>query len=323
MKKFLTYLITILTFALVCVVLYTNAIDVGLKLRAAHPSMQPYLEITYYVLVIVVVYALILNPLFTVLFSPYYSIAKYCSKDNKKGNIRGRVRKILKANILDEEETKNMENLLNDHDNEKLAKRLYIVYNNQIREQIDKIVVATARDTMMITAISQSNLVDNITILASNMRMIKKIVLLCGFRPTFLRVCKLYIRVFVATLVAEGINRLDVSSLISTSIKGAGKIVTNSAISGAINALFILRIGMLTKNYLYADHPQKEKFSIRNNSFTEAMRLFPSVLSSLITSPIKGIASMFKPNEVDDGSDEEEEIIAPKVKWRSKKKENR
>ena len=196
-------------------------------------------------------------------------------------------------------------------------KALYLIKKN-----IDDLVVNSAKDTLILTAMSQNGVIDFIVVLANNFRMIKKIIVMCGFRPTFMRTMKLYTNVFFSSLIADGAQKLEMSSLISSSLTGLSKVVVDSLGNGAVNALFMLRIGMLTKNYLYIDGVKKNKFSLRNSSILEACKLFPSVIMSVVTSPIKSVAKIFSRGE----EKNEEEIIEeeiPEVKWKWRLKKER
>ena len=195
-----------------------------------------------------------------------------------------------------------------------------IIYNNQIKQKIDEIVISSARDTMFLTAVSQSSFIDSLAVLVNNFKMVKKIVILCGFRPTFYRLAKLYINIIASSLIADGLQKLDVSALISTSIQGTGKVLTNSTINGITNAFFMLRTGMLTRNYLYAKDPKKDKISLKNSAFVEASKLLPSFISELIFGTVSNVISSIgkvftkEKKEIDP---EEEEI--KKVKFTSGK----
>ena len=260
-------------------------------------------------------YYFILNPILTILFKKNYSIAKYCDENTRNNRgIRKRAKRLLKyGNLKEEDKAALLESL--SMSNQELSQRMYILYNNQIRKNIDELVVNSAKDTLILTAMSQNGFIDFIVVLSNNFRMIKKIIIMCGFRPTFTRTMKLYMNVFFSSLVADGAQKLEMSSLISSSLTGLSKIVVDSLGNGAVNALFMLRIGMLTKNYLYIDDVKKKKFSLRNNSILEACKLFPSVIMSVVTSPIKSIAKIFKRNEEKDEEEIETEE-APKVKWK-------
>ena len=144
---------------------------------------------------------------------------------------------------------------------------------------------------MFLTAVSQSSFIDSLAVLVNNFKMVKKIVVLCGFRPTFYRLAKLYINIIASSLIADGLQKLDVSALISTSIQGTGKVLTNSTINGITNAFFMLRTGMLTRHYLYAKDPKKDKISLKNSAFVEASKLLPSFISELIFGTVSNVIS--------------------------------
>lgn len=317
MKKFFTYLIFIVLLIVIGLKLYSNVVAVGTTLR----DNSIYLEIGYYVLCAFLFYVLILRPVIIIMFAPYYSVAKYCDENDKNNQgIRGKANRLLKKGNLKEEDAKSLKEALSRHGSESdkvLAQRMYIIYNNQIKKNIDDFVVESARDTLILTAVSQSRFVDMLVVLVNNFRMIKRIIVMCGFRPTFLRTLKLFSNVFFSSLVADGIQQIEISTLLSSSITGVAKYVTDSASNGILNAIFMLRMGMLTKLYLYADDPKKMKITLKNSAMAEALRLFPAVITSVITSPIKKVFSLFKPAPKEDQEPEEE---LPVVKWGRRKK---
>ena len=154
--------------------------------------------------------------------------------------------------------------------------------------------------------------------------MVKKIVKLCGFRPSFFRLCKLYINIVASTFIADGLQKIDVSALISSSIQGTGKVLTNSAVNGITNAFFMLRTGALTRNYLYAKDPKNDRITLKNNAFIEASKLLPSFISELIFGTVSGVVSsigkVFK-RDKKEKDDEEEEIKKIKFKHGKSKEE--
>lgn len=311
MKKIITVLITICFGFLILLLIYANTIRIGITLR----DTSIYLEYGFYAVVIIITYYFIISPLFKVLFSPYYSVARYCDENNHY-HLKTRAKRLLKYGNLNDETMEQLKEAMGDK--EKLSKRLYIIYTNDIKKNIDDIVIQSSRDTLVVTAFSQSHFVDMMMVLVNNFRMIKKIVLMCGFRPTFIRTLKLYINVFASSLIADGAQQLEVSSLISTSIQGSLKLLTDSSVNGAINAFFMIRMGMLTKNYLYANDPKKMKTTIRNNSFVEAFKMFPLVISSLISSPIKGVTNLFKKKEDNNGEELPISDDIKNTKWKRK-----
>ena len=317
MKKFIVYLLTIAVTVLLCLYAYSEAIEIGSNLG----KNNDWLAVLYYVALILVLYFLLLKPVITILFAPYYSISKFVDEDSKNDSgIRKKALALIKNNVLDKTQEEVLMNALNHKDKKVLSQRMNIIYNNQIKQKIDEIVISSARDTMFLTAVSQSSFIDSLAVLVNNFKMVKKIVVLCGFRPSFYRLAKLYINIIASSLIADGLQKLDVSALISTSIQGTGKVLTNSTINGITNAFFMLRTGMLTRNYLYAKDPKKDKISLKNSAFVEASKLLPSFISELIFGTVSNVISSIgkvftkEKKEIDP---EEEEI--KKVKFTSGK----
>ena len=317
MKKFIVYLLTIAVTVLLCLYAYSEAIEIGSNLG----KNNDWLAVLYYVALILVLYFLLLKPVITILFAPYYSISKFVDEDSKNDSgIRKKALALIKNNVLDKTQEEVLMNALNHKDKKVLSQRMNIIYNNQIKQKIDEIVISSARDTMFLTAVSQSSFIDSLAVLVNNFKMVKKIVILCGFRPTFYRLAKLYINIIASSLIADGLQKLDVSALISTSIQGTGKVLTNSTINGITNAFFMLRTGMLARNYLYAKDPKRDKISLKNSAFVEASKLLPSFISELIFGTVSNVISSIgkvftkEKKEIDP---EEEEI--KKVKFTSGK----
>jgi hypothetical protein len=322
MKKYIIGAVTAAAFLLVCLYIFYNVLDIGMVLR----EKSPVFEYLFYGCTVIVFYYLVVSPMITILLMPYYSVAKYCDEDldNNGPGLKSRATRLLKSNILDAETNLQLKNAIND--SHMLAERMYIIYNNQIKVKIDNVVVSSSRDLLLLTAISQSRFGDMIIVLSNNFRMIKKIVVLCGFRPTFIRTCKLFLNVFATSLIADGMQKIEITSVLGmTAIKGPFKIITDSAANGIANSFFMLRIGMLTKQYLYALDAKKQKITLKNLAVTEAVKLFPSVVSSLVSSPLKSLISFVKPKmdgtdiDVEDEKDSKEFETTIDWNWKHKK----
>lgn len=323
MKKFIVYLLTIAITILLCLYAFSRAIEIGQILS----NKNEWLAVTFYVTLIIVVYFLILRPVITVLFAPYYSIGKFVD-DNPKNNsgIRKKAIALIKNNVLDKTTEEVLMNALNHKDKKVLSQRMNIIYNNQIKQKIDEIVISSAKETMFLTAVSQSSFFDSLAVLVNNFKMVKKIVVLCGYRPSFFRLAKLYINIVASSLIADGLQKIDISALISTSIQGTGKILTNSTLNGVTNAFFMLRTGMLARNYLYAIDPKKDKINLKNSAFVEASKLIPSFISELIFGTVSNVVSSIGKVFTKDKKDkdiEEEEIKKIKYSMGKFKEENK
>ncbi len=323
MKKFIIYLVSIALTILISLSIFTKAIEIGVTLR----SVSIYLEIVFYVLLLLVCYFLLIKPLFVILFAPHYSISRFVddSTKNDKG-IRKKAIRLIKNKVLDDETNEVLMNALNNKDKKVLSQRMNIIYSNQIKKKIDDIVISSAKDTMFLTSVSQSSFFDSLIVLTNNFRMVKKIVTLCGFRPSFFRLAKLYINIVLSSLMADELQKIDISALISTSLQGTGKVLTNSSINGVINAFFMLRTGMLVRNYLYAKDPKKDKINLKNSAFVEASKLLPAFISELIFGTVSSVASIVSKVLKKDKKDkdlEEEEIKKIKYQSGNSQKENK
>ena len=190
------------------------------------------------------------------------------------------------------------------------------------KKKIDDLVISSAKDTMFLTAVSQSSFFDSMIVLINNFRLVKRIVVLCGFRPTFIRLTKLYINIIISSLIADNLQKIDISALISSSLKGSEKILTNSALNGIINAFFMLRVGMLTRNYIYAKDPKNDRITLKNNAFIEASKLIPSFISELVFGTVNNAVSSLSKIFIKDKENDEEEEEIKKIKYKfGKRKE--
>ena len=122
MKKFIIYLVTIALTVLFILHSFYRASEVGLVLRETHP----WLEIAYYVVLIIVIYFLILRPLVIILFSPFYSINRFIDDvQNNDTGIRKRAITLIKNKTLDKTDEEVLMNALNHKDKKVLSRRKF------------------------------------------------------------------------------------------------------------------------------------------------------------------------------------------------------
>ena len=268
----------------------------------------PYIEYVYYVCAGILVLFLVVKPTLEVLFAPSYSLELISSKlegtqkkEKVKKNykqLRKMSRRLIKKKLVDENSVTILENQLNSKE-ESLAKRytelkdaLEKVVDKCIKKDIRKIVVENARNTLYLTSLSQSGSVDVLIVLVTNFRMLKQIVVRCGYRPSFVRLLKFYLNVSFHALVAEGVQRMDLSTLLSDSLKGIAKPVVGSLLEGSVNAFFMLRSGFLAKNYIleeYNDVGGKER--VTSSAFMEAAAVLPELTVETVVKPIANAIS--------------------------------
>ena len=232
---------------LVVMGLVSNALEIGERLGKVHIV----LEILFYVLIAVVVLGGIVYPLVGVFFAPIFSLEKLHNAD---GTARKKWCKRLVDNLLEnveltpeeQEEVKGYLTLQDETDD-----KLIEFFDRKITPELNKEIFDTARKIFIITAVSQNSAYDMLGMASANFSLIKRIVEICGFRPSNAQVFRIYIRVLSMTLLAGSLEDMDIEELIPMVTEGAlGKalgIVAASAAQGTVNALTTLRMAAITK----------------------------------------------------------------------------
>ena len=101
--------------------------------------------------------------------------------------------------------------------------------------------------------------------------------------PTFKNLAKLTINVFSTALIAEGLENLNLTEILPTSSQNFlkeipfARMVTESITQGISNAILTLRIGIITRKYLFADSKELSKNDIRRGAFIETFKIMPNL----------------------------------------------
>lgn len=294
-KKF-WYFVGIGALFIILMMIVSSVIQVGQHLKGVH-EYAPYV---FYALAFILVYLLIIRPILIILFSPSFSIGTTLDKNPKREH---RVYKRVAKRILEQEDLpEGMRTNIHEsmHDPYKLRDALNNVYNKHLKRKLNKTIRAHAKTVMVSTAISQNGRLDFITVIVVNIKMIKEIVVLCGFRPSYRNLAKLVVNVFVTALVAEGLENINLNDILPTStMKMLGEIplikpIMSSVIEGVSNALLTLRIGIVTRKYLFDDAPDLTKEKIRYGALIEAAKHLPLVIADGLFLFPKTIMNMFK-----------------------------
>ncbi|HHW79815.1 MAG TPA: DUF697 domain-containing protein [Acholeplasmataceae bacterium] len=297
--KYLWYAIALGIVTIFLLMLLSSVISVGERLRNIHQ----YVEYTFYGLVVILVYLLIFRPISIILFSPSFSVKTTLDKDSRRNY--SVYKKVTKRLIKNEDIPEELRNELKENirDYEKLKVTLNTVFNKQIKKQMNQVIKRNAKTVMVSTAISQNGRLDLYTVVVVNIKMIKELVEICGFRPNMKNLSKLTINVFTTALIAEGLENLDLNDLLPTSTMNVlGEIplirpVISSTLQGVSNALLTLRIGIVTRKYLFSDAKEITKEEIRRGALLEAAGMLPSVIADALTMFPRKIVSMFRKNK--------------------------
>ena len=199
----------------ILLMLIGNVISIGDKIAKVNNA----LAIVFYVLCGLLIYLLIIHPIFVIAFSPTFKVPTVLEDDKKTRRIYIKVAKnLLKQKTLNENSIINLKNGLKNKDTLKLE--LNKVYNNDVRKEINKLILKNAKTVMISTAVSQNGKLDMFTVLAVNIKMIKEIVEKCGFRPSYKNLAKLAVNVLGTALISEGLENLDFGELFPNATTG-------------------------------------------------------------------------------------------------------
>lgn len=298
MKKSKTKIFWI-SIAIGCLIVFTlmllsSVINIGERLRKIHVSV----EIAFYVLVFLIVFLVIINPIRIILTSPSFEICTTLDPDSHKVRsvYRAVARNMAKNQNVDEEHRL----LLTKYKNyDELQMNMTVVFHDCIKKNLNNIIIKKAKTVLISTAICQNARMDMITVFSVNLNMIKNLVTECGFRANMTNLSKLTINVFSTALIAEGLESISIDDILPNSVNNAlGQIpfikpVMASVTQGIANALLTIRIGCVTRKYLFRDGNIITKEDIRKSAFKDSLILLPMVLYGTLTFIPKKIVHMF------------------------------
>ena len=276
------------------VMLLSSVLNIGERLRKIHISV----EIAFYVLVFLIVFLVIINPIRIILTSPSFEICTTLDPDSHKVRsvYRAVARNMAKNQNVDEEHRL----LLTKYKNyDELQMNMTVVFHDCIKKNLNNIIIKKAKTVLISTAICQNARMDMITVFSVNLNMIKDLVTECGFRPNMTNLSKLTINVFSTALIAEGLESISIDDILPNSVNNAlGQIpfikpVMASVTQGIANALLTIRIGCVTRKYLFKDGNIITKEDIRKSAFKDSLILLPMVLYGTLTFIPKKIVHMF------------------------------
>lgn len=265
-----------------CMLLMGNVLTIGEKLAQIHVI----LEYAFYAFVLLLTYFLIIHPVLMILVKPSFSIREFIAKseavDYKKCDVIARG--LLKSKTLSEPNAEILSSTIRRGGDIKQV--LLDIYTTAIPEDMNKIISAAAQRTMISTMIAPNGKLDSLVLFVANIRMIRKLIDSCGYKPTIPQLVKTFINIFATSLLYIGIEDIDLEELIPAlgqSLLGAVpglSYMISAAFQGIGSAVFTLRIGYITRNYLLnGDGAIKGR---RSSATKEAFKALPSVIGSVI-----------------------------------------
>lgn len=266
-------------------------------------NISIYLQYFYYFVAIIVIYFLLIKPFLIVMFAPSFRLEKVNKKlegKQKKSVVASNYKslrklsfRLIKKKLVSEENTKLLENELKRKEGDLVEKYTTLknivddCLNKDLKKDIRNIVIDASKDTLYLTSISQNSFVDILVVIVNNFRLLKKIVIRCGFRPSFMKLFKFYINISFSALVADGAQKMDVNSVFGGALKGLAKPVVGSLLDGSVNAFFMLRTGFLARNYILEECDDEDsKNESRRSAIIDASSALPELAVHSVIAPV-------------------------------------
>ena len=148
---------------------------------------------------------------------------------------------------------------------EELKTALKEAYADEVGPFANKIILKSAGKVFLTTSISQNDKIDALSVLLVNLSLVKKIVGIYGYRPSFAKLFRIYFSVLRSALLAYGMQNVNWFNVFSKFFTGVAKklpfidTIVDSATQGTVSAFMTLLVGYKTKRYLCSDYKKQEK----------------------------------------------------------------
>lgn len=148
------------------------------------------------------------------------------------------------------EQTGLLELALKTNDDEKIKLALTSIYSTDVNKTAKDMIFKCSVKSGMYSAISQNDMADAMLVLVVNLQLIKDIVFLYGYRPTYPKLVKIYKKVMINSLVAYGLGNVKIGNGVA---KTMGDIVKSVPLLGtAVSVLVDSSVQGLTNATLTA-----------------------------------------------------------------------
>jgi hypothetical protein len=260
-------------------ILVANALSVGRELS----RLGTWVEYTFYGLLGLFILVFIVRPIYGILKAPAFKLPAFNDADASHKVYVKALRKMRKLDYLTDQDHTKITTAL--ETKEDLKPITIEMYQGPMKKEMDKIIIYHAKTIMTTTALSQNGSLDMLAVIATNLKMINKLVKATGYRPSYINLSKLALNVTVTAMIAEGLEDVDVSEWMPSKIgetisdvpllRGA----TNSMFQGLTNGLLALRIGIITRRYLFQDPLLLTPKQLRIAAYKESFSLMPRLLA--------------------------------------------
>ena len=173
-----------------------------------------------------------------------------------------------KFRYMSAENTDKLQAALDEGDKSSLKTTLKQIYSTDVASCANSLIWKSAGRAFLTTSISQNDKIDAISVLLVNLSLIKQIVGIYGYRPSFAKLFRVYAAVLRNSLIAYGMQNVNWFNVFGKFFTGiARKIpfidtIVDSTVQGTVSAFMTVLVGYKTKRYLCSDYKKQEKLDV-------------------------------------------------------------
>ncbi len=152
----------------------------------------------------------------------------------------------------------------NTGDDKALKETLTSLYKGSVKKTAKSLIMKSSMRSAMYSALSQSERIDAALVIAVNTQLIKDLVFLYGFRPSDVRLAKIFVAVIKNSMIALGLGGMNVGNAVvktmGDAVKGIpilGNLIStlvDSSVQGLANGTLTALIGYQTIRYLNTEY---------------------------------------------------------------------
>lgn len=148
---------------------------------------------------------------------------------------------------------------------EELKTALRNAYSTDVGSCANSLIFKSAGKVFLQTSVSQNDKIDALSVLLTNLSLVKQIVGIYGYRPSYAKLFRIYTSVLRNALIAYGMENVNWFNVFGKFFSGVAKKVpfmdtlVDSAVQGTVSAFLTLLVGYKTKRYLCSDYKKQEK----------------------------------------------------------------
>lgn len=173
--------------------------------------------------------------------------------------------KTAKYHYIKEENLCEIEKALKKNDKTALRNSMRKAYSTDVGAAANSVIFKSAGRAFLTTSVSQNDKIDALSVTLVNLSLIKQIVAIYGYRPTRVKLVKIYADVLRNSLIAYGMQNVNWFNVFGKFFAGVSKKIpfidtlVDSAVQGTVSAFLTLLVGYKTKRYLCSDYKKQEK----------------------------------------------------------------